>query len=563
MVRDGLSIVLCGAAGQGVQTIEEALTHILKKAGHQVFATKEYMSRVRGGCNSTEIRVASRPVGAYVERIDILVALDTESISHMGDRVTDNTLVLGPKTDFPDVRNLVDVDFAAIAEESGSKLYANTVAVGVILGAMEIEPELLDDFLRRRFGAKDEKTITGNIDAGRRGDAIGRGVAESKTLDVRIRREAAVADHLLMNGATAVGLGAMAGGCNFVASYPMSPSTGVLVFLAQHAAKFGMVVEQAEDEIAAVNMCLGAWYAGARALVTTSGGGFALMTEGISLAGMIESPLVVHLAQRPGPATGLPTRTEQGDLNLALYAGHGEFPRIILAPGTPGEAFALTRQAFDLADRYQVPVIILTDQFLVDSYRNISALGLDAPTTERSIVQTGEDYRRYEITDTGISARGIPGHGSGLVSVDSDEHDEAGHITEDLDLRIRMVDKRNRKLGSIEDDPAHMELLGEEDSGTLLVGWGSTYGVVREAMAQLGTDDLAFLHLKRVYPLPGAAVSLLQKARRVAVVENNATAQLAQLIRLETGVEIKDRILKYSGLPFSVEEVQTRLSDLR
>ena len=415
--KDDLSIVLCGAAGQGIQTIEEMLTHILKQAGQHVFATKEYMSRVRGGCNSTEIRVASWPVGAPVDRIDILVPLNLEAISHLGCRVTDNTVVFGSKDDFPDVHNLVDVPFAAIAEETGSKLYANTVACGVILGAMGIKPEYLDHFLQKRFEAKDEQTITGNIEAGRKGYDIGRGMAESETLDLRIRREGAASDHLLMNTTVAVGLGAIAGGCNFVSSYPMSPSTGVLVFLAQHAATFGIVVEQAEDEIAAVNMCLGAWYAGARALVTTSGGGFALMTESISLAGMIESPLVMHLAQRPGPATGLPTRTEQGDLNLALYAGHGEFPRIVLAPGTPGEAFTLTRQAFHLADKYQVPVILLTDQFLLDAYRNVQALALDNPEAERFIVETGEDYHRYEITKTGISPRGIPGYGNGLVSV--------------------------------------------------------------------------------------------------------------------------------------------------
>ena len=229
---------------------------------------------------------------------------------------------------------------------------------------------------------------------------------------------------LLLSGSDAISLGALAGGCDYVCGYPMSPSTSVLEKMAAYAKKFDIIVEQVEDEIGVVNMALGAWYAGARALVTTSGGGFALMCEGISLGGMIESPLVLHLAQRPGPATGLPTRTEQGDLDMVLYAGHGDFPRIILAPGTLADGFTLTQKAFNLSAKYQVPVFILTDQFFVDSRYNTPVFDTGDLKVEKHIVKTDKDYKRFSLTKNGISPRGIPGYGSGNVCADSDEHDE-------------------------------------------------------------------------------------------------------------------------------------------
>jgi len=335
----------------------------------------------------------------------------------------------------------------------------------------------------------------------------------------------------------------------------MSPSTGVLTFLAQHAREFDVVVEQAEDEIAAINMGLGAWYAGARALVGTSGGGFALMVEGVSLAGMLETPIVVHLAQRPGPATGLPTRTEQGDLELALYAGHGPFPRLILAPGSIEDAFHLTARAFDQADKHQVPAFVLTDQYLMDSYYNFPGLDLKGLKVEDHIVRTGKGYKRYALTPSGVSPRGIPGNGEGLVMVDSDEHDEEGHITEDLALRTRMVDKRMRKAAGILADCIPPELIGSSDYETLLVSWGSTYHAVREALDRLGDPKVAALHFTQVWPIHPDTAGHLERAKRTIAIEGNATGQFARLLRLELGHEVDHRILKYSGLGFSVEDV--------
>jgi 2-oxoglutarate ferredoxin oxidoreductase subunit alpha len=342
----------------------------------------------------------------------------------------------------------------------------------------------------------------------------------------------------------------------------MSPSTAVLTNLSAQDEQFGIVVEQAEDEISAVNMAIGAWFAGARAMATTSGGGFALMEEGISLAGMLESPLVIHLAQRPGPATGLPTRTEQGDLELALYAGHGEFPRIIYAPGNTEEAFTLTHRAFSESDRCQVPVFILTDQYFMDTYYNVPALDISKTRIQKHIVQTDPGYKRYLLTENGISPRGIPGFGSGLVTADSDEHDEEGHITEDMDIRTAMVDKRLRKVEAIRASSVPPVLTGPERYRNLVIGWGSTHPIISEAMELLDSGDTACLHFPQVYPLPPIASKFLEKAEKIIVVENNATAQFSRLLKISAEVRIDNAVLKYNGMPFTVEELVVRIGEL-
>ncbi|MHC4624762.1 MAG: 2-oxoacid:acceptor oxidoreductase subunit alpha [Planctomycetota bacterium] len=565
--KQDISIVLCGQAGQGIQTVEFLLTRLMKLVGYNVFATKEYMSRVRGGMNSTTIRISSSPVRAFVDRIDILVALDKGAVGHVERRISAETIVLAEKEiigdDLDRVRdNFAEVPFVKTAAQIGNRVYSNVVAVGVLTGLFGVDKRVVADFVKKFFSAKGSDIVENNLKAADAGHKLGTDLAASGKIKSAINPDIDVKNHILLNGAEAVGLGAIAGGCNFIAAYPMSPSTGVLVFLAQHARQFGLIAEQAEDEIAAINMALGAWYAGARAMVSTSGGGFALMTEGVSLAGMLESPIVIHLAQRPGPATGLPTRTEQGDLELALYAGHGEFPRIILTPGKIEDAFYLAQKSFNLADKYQVPVFVLTDQYFMDSYYNMPSLDLPHTKIERHVVKTTKEYKRYELTANGISRRGIPGFGEGLVSVDSDEHDTEGHITEDLDLRIRMVDKRLSKAEAMFGDAIGPELVGPQNYKTLVIGWGSTYNVIKEAMDNLGRDDFALLHFKQVYPLPQGTRDFLSKAERTIIVESNATSQFGKLIRLQTGIDIENKILKYNGLSFSVEEVTEKLKGL-
>ncbi len=564
---DDVSIVLCGQAGMGIQTVEGILTRMLKLAGYNIFATKEYMSRVRGGNNSTEIRVSSQPVSAFVDRIDLLIPFNEGAIKHLERRISKDTVVLGETEVIGEEARsgrfkFIEAPLSKIATDIGNKVYSNVVAVGMLAGLLGVDLAGACDYVKQFFSSKAADVAEKNVQAAEAGFRLAKELAPQAGISLSIKPDAGVENQILLSGAEAVGLGAIAGGCNFVSSYPMSPSTAVLVFLARHGQDFGIIAEQAEDEIAAMNMAIGAWYAGARALVTTSGGGFALMVEGLSLAGMLEMPIVIHLAQRPGPATGLPTRTEQADIELALYAGHGEFPRILLAPGTLEQAFHHTAVAFNLADKYQIPVIILTDQYLMDTYYNISAFDLSGVKNEKHIVKTTANYKRYEFTESGISPRGVPGFGEGLVCVDSDEHDIEGHITEDLNVRVKMVNKRLRKLDSAKADVIEPELYPNGKYDNLVVCWGSTYHIVKEALKLLGSGDTSLLHYSQVYPLHPQTADYLGRAKKVVIVEGNATGQFAKLIKLHAGIDIKERILKYSGLSFTVEEVAEGLKKI-
>lgn len=550
----------------GIQTVEGILTRMLKGAGYNVFATKEYMSRVRGGNNSTQIRVSSKPVSAFISRTDVLVPLNKGAIEHLQeqDRVSKNTIVLAEAEVLgEEVRKgpfkFAEVPFTKIATEIGNKVYSNVVAVGVLAGLLGMKLEEVHDYVRQFFSTKTADVAEKNGQAAEAGFKLANDVIRRSGITFNISPDAGVKDQMLLGGGDAIGLGAIAGGCNFISSYPMTPSTSVLVFLAQKGRDFGVIAEQAEDEIAAINMAIGAWYSGARAMVSTSGGGFALMVEGLSLAGMLESPIVIHLAQRPAPATGLPTRTEQADLEFALYSGHGEFPRILFSPGTLQQAFYLTARAFNLADKFQMPVFILSDQYLVDSYYNIPAFDLSKIKVEKYFVKTGADYKRYELTPNGISPRGIPGFGQGLVCLDSDEHDEEGHITEDLKLRTKMVNKRLKKLESAKKEIVPPELFPNKKFKNLVICWGSTYTIVKEAICRLGRDDTSLLHYSQVYPLHPRTAGYLDKAKKIVSVESNATGQFAKLIRQSTGREIENQLLKYSGLGFTVEEVMKGL----
>ncbi len=558
-----ISIVLCGEAGQGIQTVEEILTRVLKRSGYCVFSTTEFMSRIRGGSNSTEIRVSGEEVSSYLDRVDLLIPISRDAVSHMNRRMDEDTVIMGEEKFIPgDHQKTVTVPFTEMAEEAGNKIYANTVAVGAVAGLLQADPEVMEKIIREFFRSKDDRIISENIDAAGEGYRRGKKLRDDRELVFHLEKDAGFEDRVLIKGTEAVAMGAIAGGCNFISSYPMSPSTGVLAFFASQAEDLGLVVEQAESEISAINMSLGAWYAGGRGMVTTSGGGFALMVEGLSLCGMIETPAVIHLAQRPGPATGLPTRSEQGDLLFSIFAGHGEFPRIVLAPGTAEDAFYLSRQAFNLADRFQIPVIMLTDQYLVDSAFTIDELDLSDFEVEHQFIQTDRDYQRYRVTGDGISPRGIPGYGEGLVAVDSDEHDQSGHITEDLDFRKEIVDKRLRKMNSIRKEVIPPRLVGGEDYEVLVLGWGSTCHIIKEALEVLGRENVSFLHFKQVYPLPQDTTEYISRADKTVIVEGNATAQLAGLIRMETGLEMDEKILKYNGLPFSVEEVTEGIKNI-
>ncbi|MFW6414645.1 MAG: 2-oxoacid:acceptor oxidoreductase subunit alpha, partial [Verrucomicrobiota bacterium] len=549
--------IFSGEAGQGIQTIQKILLHVFRKNELNAFATKEYMSRIRGGVNSAQLRVSSEPVNSACERVDLFVPLTAEATEHLSRRLSEKTVILGEAEKLA-FDGMLDVPFTDIAKEAGDKLYVNSVAVGAVSGLLRVKEESVKEAVKEHFEGKDDNIISENIAAAMQGYSKGEGLAEDGG-DLKLPSSAPshADEQLLLTGAESVALGAVAGNCNFVCSYPMSPSTAVLTTMASYMDELGIVVEQVEDEIAAVNMALGAWYAGARALVTTSGGGFALMSEGISLAGMIETPLVIHLAQRPGPATGLPTRTEQGDLELALYAGHGEFPRIILAPADLESAFHLARKGFELADKFQSPVFILTDQYFIDSAYNTPAFASPASDGRHHVVETGPEYMRFSVTPDGISPRGVPGYGDGVVNVDSDEHDEGGFITEDLAKTRPAMNKKRavNKLAAIRKQALRPELFGESNAAYLVIGWGSTKNAVLEALSEINRDDIALLHFSQLYPLPDDCASYFEAAEKIIVIEQNISGQFARLLERETGIKVADTVSKTNGLPFFVEDI--------
>lgn len=545
--KDEITLVLGGEAGQGIQTVEQILLWAFKMTGFNVCATKEYMSRVRGGQNSTQIRVSNQRVSAFREHTDLLVALSPGALEHLQDRVSLDTVVLGDEKVVADVA--LGLPFSRLAQEVGGPIFANIIAAGAVCSLFQVEADIFNQCLSAMFSRKGEEILRKDILAGEKGYQL----AESWPKIV-LEKDSTLSSQILLNGSEAVALGCMAGGCKFISSYPMTPSTAVQTFLAEHGSEVGLVYEQAEDEIAALNMALGASYAGAPSMVATSGSGFALMTEAVGLSGMMEIPVVIYIGMRPGPAVGLPTRTAQEDLNLALYSGPGEFARAIFAPGRLEDAYHLSQKAFHLADKYQIPVFILSDQYLADLNCNLPEDGLVDVEPEKYLVETEENYQRYQLTPDGISPRGVPGYGRGLVVVDADEHDQEGHITEDLELRTRMVEKRYHKLRMLRDEALAPVLYGEEDCEVLLVGWGSTYHPLEEARRELDRDDVGVLHFQQLYPLHPDTDKYLE-GKKTLIYENNIQGQLSNLLKLEAGVDIQKRVLKYNGMPFSVEEV--------
>jgi 2-oxoglutarate ferredoxin oxidoreductase subunit alpha len=518
------------------------------------------MSRVRGGENSTEIRVSSKRICAYVNRIDILIAISKGAIYHLKERISNDTIIIGDDETLKLVEkeDVIKIPFLKTAEYIGGPIFANVIAAGAISRILNIDKEIFNECITAMFERKGEKILKGDLKAGEEGYKVGENILKSGKIKIEIEKNPKIRDELLLDGTEVVGMGCIAGGCRFMASYPMTPSSTLQVFIAKYGGEFDIIFEQSEDEIAAINMGIGAFYAGARALVATSGSGFALMEEGVGLSRINETPLVIYVGQRPGPAVGLPTRTSQEDLDLTLY-GHGETPKIIFAPGNLEDAFHLSQRAFNIADKYQIPVFILSDQYFADIYYNLPSIYLKSVEIEHHIVKTDENYKRYELTDDGISPRGIPGFGDGLVVVDPHEHDEEGHITEDQNLRTKMVEKRIKKLDGIKKDSIPPELIGSIDYSILVVGWGSTYGIIKEALDNLKREDIAFLYFKQVYPLHDSTKKYLDKANKTIIFENNVESQFANLIKLQTDFIIDKNVLKYNGRPFSVEEVTESL----
>jgi len=549
-----INIMIGGEAGQGVQSVGFLLAKALTRWGYHIFADQDYESRVRGGHNFFRVRVSDSPVEAINETLDILVALNKETIDLHRREIGNVSVIIydGEKIPGLEGKNLVNVPAERLAKEAaGDILMTNTVALGVVLGLINYEFELLGELLTGFFPG--ENGIK-NVKAAKAGYEY----AQKLSAYQKKLTRAGDSRRMLLDGNEAMSVGAIAAGCKFMSAYPMTPVTSVMEYLAARSEEFGIVVVPAEDEISAINMVVGAAYTGVRAMTATSGGGFCLMVEGIGLAGMTETPIVVIEGQRPGPAIGLPTRTEQGDLDFVLHASHGEFPRVVFAPATVDDCFWLTMKAFNLAEKYQLPVMIITDHYLANSYFTTDKFDLSKVTIDRGLLFTkstpGVEYKRYAYSESGISPRAFPGNKDALVVADSDEHDEAGHLIEDAETRKKMMDKRFQKLSQLKQEIVQPRFYGTEKADTLLIGWGSTYGVIKESIDLLNKDGGSYshLHLSQIWPFPVEAVSTAMKnAQHCYVIENNATGQFAGLIRRETGLLSTGSILKYDGRPFT------------
>lgn len=545
-----INIRIAGEAGQGLVVVGNLLVGAAAAAGLRVFSGKSYMSRIRGGLNWCDLRFADRELFGLKERPDLLLALNDTALEILREHVApDAVILLDGKEDRP---RTLTVDFTGLAKQSGGMdIMGNTVAAGTIWGMLKYPLEFLENFLRREFAGRDE-IIEKNLACAAAGYQKGLTLPTNLTAPQPVHAPASVT-----TGAAMIGLSAATSGVKFVTAYPMTPGTAALNWLAAASDRYGIVVEQAEDEIAAVNMLCGAVYAGVPAMTTTSGGGFALMAEGLSLAGMMELPIFVLVAQRPGPATGMPTRTAQEDLKFAINAGHGEFLRTVYAPGTHRQCYDLTRIALETAHRFQVPALMLTDQYLQDAETNLELPGAEYRPIDRGLVDGDpETYVRYAESPNGVSPRAIPGHGVAVVC-DSDEHDEAGHLSEDFAVRIQQQEKRLRKNAGLLDSFLMPEVYGADDADLALVCWGSTYGACREyvdAMNAAGAGKFAMIHFAQLWPLPVDRLKpLLERPRRLIVVEGNATGQFRALLR-EVGISREmSGINHYDGLPITVE----------
>jgi 2-oxoglutarate/2-oxoacid ferredoxin oxidoreductase subunit alpha len=559
MALDTFNIIIGGEAGQGLVTIGQLLAKALVRNGYFIAVTQGYQSRIRGGHNTFAIRTGPDEILAPQEAIDLLIALDDPTVTFHGQDLSPGGLMVVDRDGKVRGQACLEVPYKDLADEK----FANILALGVIGALLGLPEEGLVSSLEDFFGHKVPSAADENRQALKTAYqwTEGRSPAFPKLPPASrpLRR-------WMINGNEALALGAISAGLKFFSFYPMTPATSIAISLASQSENLGLIVEQAEDEISAVNMAIGASFAGAPSMVATSGGGFALMVEGVSLAGMTETPLVVVLAQRPAPATGLPTRTEQADLDFILHAGHGEFPRAVFAPGSVEECFHLIRKALELAEASQTPIFLLTDQYLADSYRavnpfDIRALSWVHPGSEGS--PPSLPYRRYFLTDNGLSPRFLPGKTEHLVVADSDEHTEDGHITEDLSVRKRMVEKRLEKMKILVEQVLPPEFSGDPKPDVLLLTWGTSKGSVLEAAAKLRLlgKKVGTLCFSQVWPLiPDQFVTLLQEAGEVVGVEGNALGQFSRLIRRETGFHITRRVLRYDGLPITPEYILEQLA---
>jgi 2-oxoglutarate ferredoxin oxidoreductase subunit alpha len=560
-----------GEAGQGIDTIGDLLTQVFVKSGFYTFTIKDFESRIRGGYNFSQIRVSDVPVHAPLYSLDIIVALSKDAIVGRRKQLSEGGVIIFDDTiEFEELNAChYPAPLQTIAKEVGGNVrMMNAAALGAVLAVLKYPISLAEQALTGIFQRKGRKVVDANVNVAK---ALYDATLEKWTgtcaNDLSTAKSGPSKDCLILTGNRAIALGAMAANLKWISSYPMSPSTACFQEVIANAQRLKIGAIQTEDEIASLSMAIGASFAGARSMVTTSGGGFALMVEALGLAAMTETPVVIYNAQRPGPSTGLPTRTEQGDLLFMLTASQGEFPRIMLAPKDPSEAFEVTTRAFNLADRFQVPVMILGDQYFSDSVKNVARIDASKVKINRGLrapQKMSEPYGRYKLTKDGISPVAYPGDEGKFVIASGNVHYEDGHITEDPEIRRAMVEKFLKKIPNILKDLNTPEVFGGRGADTTLLTWGSTWGAAYEAVKILSDKGASInqLHFCDVYPLKTAILSeVFNEAKQIVAVEQNATSQFAKLVRMETGLLVDQHVNKYDGRPMTPQFVIDRLRE--
>ncbi|MCX8029452.1 MAG: 2-oxoacid:acceptor oxidoreductase subunit alpha [Brevinematales bacterium] len=562
MTKGEVVIRIAGSAGDGVASVGDTLSKLASRSGLGVCAYNSYQSVIRGGFVWLQIRISNDKVYTHGDNPHILIPLNQAEYERHKNNVLPGGFIVynEDKVKINDKRN--DVNYVGLSlrqlapEQAKQPIMQNTLLVGSVVKIVGFDRNLLEEIIRKSFGKKGEEIANANI------EVINAGYNNTNiTYDFGIRKQNK--SYYVITGNYAVAISAAMSGCKFYSAYPMTPATSILHWFASNGKKYGIVVKQLEDEIAVINAAIGAGFAGARAMCGTSGGGFSLMTEAIGSAGMTETPVVIVNSMRGGPSTGLPTKTEQGDLFQALGASQGEYPKAILAPKDTVSAFYLTSEAFNLADRYQMPVIILIDFLLSNGYYGVlteeidpSKIRIDRGELLNSINGNGE-YLRYKDTSTGVSPRVLPGTPNVYYVAATDEHDENGVLISDIYTdeakRKKMMEKRMRKMKYIVEEFKLPIVEGDEKPDITLVGWGSTYGVIKETTELLREQSIKVnhVHIEYIYPVKKEIADILSKYKNVVIVENNYSSQYSKLLRMETGYNIEKRILKYDGEPFT------------
>jgi 2-oxoglutarate ferredoxin oxidoreductase subunit alpha len=542
------TILIGGKAGQGTAVTSHFIAKVFSELGYYIFNYRDYPSLIRGGHNFNILRVSDRPVYSHGNKYDIIVAFDQKTVNlHQKDLKKDG-FILGDRK--LKAKRLKKIDIQPILKKlKAPQIIENDILIGWLFKYFGVDKKFLLKEAEKIFGGK-------KIDIINKAIIKGYNLASKENGFKRIGKS-----KYFISGSSGVGVGAITAGIDIYIAYPMTPATPILHFLAKRQLKHNILVLQLENEISVINAALGASFGGAKVMVGTSGGGFALMTEALSLAGMSELPLVVYLAQRTGPASGVPTYTSQADLKFAVNAGHGEFLKVVVAPGDSQEAITRTQEAFYLANKYHLPAIIMGDKHVAESDYSFDTLKMSPLSGQRFVLKNPpKDYKSYKITKDGVSPRALPGQGP-VIRATSYEHDEYGNTIEDPEWIIKMNDKRFKKERYVRQEISKLNPVSVYGQGkNLIVGWGSTKGAILDSLPEL--KDFRFLQISYITPFPKKAVEKeIKKSKRVVLVENNATGLLGDIITEQTGIIIKEKVLKYDARPFVPDDIIKKIKE--